>query len=88
MTLGLFFTHTYDPTVNFPFNFLNFHSDTLISHLLFLCFNLMHSFAICYFLSPPFVQTTPPTTQRSAHHLGRANPAVTNFDSGLCGNWQ
>jgi hypothetical protein len=52
MTLELFFTPTYpayDPTVNFPFNFLNFHSGALIRHLLFLLIILMHSLAICYF---------------------------------------
>jgi hypothetical protein len=52
MTLELFFTltyPTYDPTVNFPFNFLNFHSDALICHLLFLLIILTHSLAICYF---------------------------------------
>jgi hypothetical protein len=51
MTPKSFFSPTYpthDPTVNFPFNFLNFHSDTLICHLLFLCIILTHSFAICY----------------------------------------
>ncbi len=56
MTPKLFFTSTYDPTVNFPFDFLSFHSDALIYHLLFLHFILMHSFAICYFW---------------AHHLSR-----------------
>jgi hypothetical protein len=49
MTPGLFSTPTYDPTVNFPLNFLNFHSDALICHYLFLHFILIHSFAICYF---------------------------------------
>jgi hypothetical protein len=46
MTPGLFFTPTYDPTVNFPFNFLKFHLDALICHLLFSRFILTHSFAI------------------------------------------
>jgi hypothetical protein len=62
MTWGLFFTPTYptyDPKVNFPFNFLNFQSDALICHLLFLCIILVHSFAICYFhahhLSQPYL---------------------------------
>ncbi len=52
MTSGLFFKPTYptyDPTVIFSFNFLNFHSDALICHLLFLRIFLTHSFAICYF---------------------------------------
>ncbi len=41
---------TYDPTVNFPFNFLNFHSDALICHLLLLLIILMYSLAIFFFL--------------------------------------
>ncbi len=49
MTPGLFFTPTYDPTVNFPFSFLNFHSDAIICHLLLSRIILTHSFAICYF---------------------------------------
>jgi hypothetical protein len=52
MTPDLFFTPTYpayDPTVNFPFNVLNFHSDALICYLLFLCIILTHSLAISYF---------------------------------------
>ncbi len=65
MTLELFFIltyPTYDPTfnfpfnflnsVNFPFNFLNFHSDTLLCHVLFLPIILTHSIAICFFCSP------------------------------------
>jgi hypothetical protein len=54
MTPELFFMltyPTYDPTVNFPFNFLNFHSEALLCHLLFLIIILMHSIAICFFCS-------------------------------------
>jgi hypothetical protein len=65
MTPDLFFIltyPTYDPTVNFPFNFLNsvnfpfnflnFHSDALLCHLLFLPITLMHLIALCFFCSP------------------------------------
>jgi hypothetical protein len=65
MTPELFFilTHpTYDPTVNFlfnflnsvnfPFNFLNFHPDILLCHLLFSPIILTHATAICFFCSP------------------------------------
>jgi hypothetical protein len=56
MTLELFFIltyPTYDPTVNFSFNFLTFHSDALICHLLFL-----------FFIFP---ETTPPMAPHIAH---------------------
>jgi hypothetical protein len=56
MTPGIFFTPTYDPTVNFPVNFPTFHSDALIFHLLSLRIILTHSIASCYF---------------QAHHLSR-----------------
>ena len=53
MTPELFFIPTYptyDPTVKFPLHFLNFHSDALICHLLFLLIILTHSTAICLFV--------------------------------------
>ncbi len=43
---------TYNPTVNFPFDFLNFHSDALLCHLLFSPIIRMHSIAICFICSP------------------------------------
>ena len=52
MTLELFFPPTYptyEPTVNFHFHFLSFHSDAFICHLLLLLIILTHSLAICYF---------------------------------------
>ncbi len=47
---------TYHPTVNFPFNFLNFHSDALICHLLFLLIILMHSHLPSVLFCSPFNQ--------------------------------
>ncbi len=55
MTPELFFVltyPTYDPTVNFPFNILNFQSDSLICHLIFLLIILMHSMPSVLFCSP------------------------------------
>jgi hypothetical protein len=72
MTPELFFTPTYpsyDPTVNFPFNFLNFLSDALLCHLLFLPIILMHSIAICFFSLSNHQETTPLMAPRIAHQV-------------------
>jgi hypothetical protein len=72
MTPELFFIPTYptyDPTVKFPLNFLNFHSYALLCHLLISLIILMHSIAIC-FLSSIHQETTPPTAPRIAHQGG------------------
>ncbi len=70
MTPELFFTptySTYDPTVNFPFNFLNLHSDALICNLLFLLIILTHSLTICYFCAHPSCR--PHLTPHRASHI-------------------
>ncbi len=70
MTLGLFFTPiypSYDPTGTSPFNFLNFHSDTLIFHLLFFAHHSDTLICHLLFLCPPFIQTTPPTARCGVH---------------------
>ncbi len=77
MTLGLFFTSTYDPSVNSPFNFLNFHSDALICHLLFLHFILMHSFAICYF--QPHHLSRPPLPPHRAACITSEDPILRDI---------
>ncbi len=82
MTLELYFMltyPTYDPTfnfplnflnsVNFPFNFLNFHSDALLCHLLFLPIILVHSIAIHFFLFSNHQETTPPKESHIAHQV-------------------
>ncbi len=86
MTPELFFilTHpTYDPTfyfpvnfqnsVNFPFNFLNFHSDALHCHLFQLHIILMHSIAISLRLFSNHWETPPPTALRITHQTA-TNP--------------
>ncbi len=86
MTTELFFilTHpTYDPTfyfpvnfqnsVNFPFNFLNFHFDTLYCHLFQLHIILTHSIAISFMLFSNHWETPPPTALHITHQTA-TNP--------------
>ncbi len=67
MTQGIFFTPTFDWTFNFLFNVVNFHSDALIFHLLFLRIILTHSFAICYFWAHH--SSRPPLPPHSVAHI-------------------